>query len=232
MLKIATSMLLAASLASTSAVATPRMQDAQAQPNENKSEAPEQGAPQAAAHQDAPANEEKLVLQDGTPVRLRFMRAVISSQVIAGETINLQAVEEVQVGGLAAIALYAPAKATVTMAQAKRSMGRGGNLEMKIESVSLASGESVPLRAIKDVKGGGNKGEMTAGLVAAGLLFWPAAPFAFFVQGKNATIPEGTELTAYINGDISLDRNKFPIAGVAPHGAQEDAAAKKRSEPK
>ena len=39
-------------------------------------------------------------------------------------------------------------------------------------------------------------------------IVWPAAPF-FFMHGKDATIPKDTEITAYTNGEIKLDRAKI-----------------------
>jgi hypothetical protein len=50
---------------------------------------------------------------------------------------------------------------------------------------------------------------MTAGIVATSLVILPAAPFFLFMHGKDITIPQGTEITAYINGDFNLDRAKF-----------------------
>jgi hypothetical protein len=40
-------------------------------------------------------------------------------------------------------------------------------------------------------------------------LIFPAAPFFLFMHGKDISIPKGTEITAYINGDLKLDPAKF-----------------------
>lgn len=141
-------------------------------------------------------------LADGTPVRLRFARTVVSSQVIAGEKIPLEVVEPVLVGKLVAIPQHSAVEAIVTIAQAGRSMARGGNLQLKIEKVRLADGELVPVRAVKDVEGGGRKA-----LMIATLPLW-----AFEIKGKNATVPAGTEITAYIAGDFPVDASKFKVA--------------------
>jgi hypothetical protein len=225
-----TVLILTANFAGNQAVAGAPSQDAPPAPQEQKSELPSQDSPKTAEHQGAPGSDSKLVLQDGTPVRLRFVRAVVSSVVIAGETINLEVVEKVRLGDLVAIPEHSPAMATVTLAQAKRAMGRGGNLELKIDTVRLANGEFVPLRTIKDVTGGGSKGAMVGGMVATGLVFLPAAPLLLFVRGKNAVIPEGTEITVYVNGDISLDPAKFPAAGTGTPTAREKAVRQERSE--
>ena len=175
----------------------------------------------------SPANAPKPVLADGTPVRLKFVRAVVSSQVIAGEKLPLEAVEPVLVGRLAAIPQHSSVEAIVTMAQAGRSMGRGGGMQFKIENIRLADGELVPVRAVKDVIGKGNRAAALTGEAgfAAGLAFGPASPLGLliYVKGKNATIPAGTEITAYIVGDFPLDPSKFQDAAVVP---QEKNASK------
>jgi hypothetical protein len=160
---------------------------------------------------DATAPTPERILKDGTPVPLRFGRRVVSSQVIAGEKIELEVTTEVRMGDLIVICKDSPAKAIVTLAQAKHAMGRGGNMAMRIETVRLASGKAAPLRMIKEVKGGEHKGAMVGGMVASGLVFWPAAPFFLFVNGKDAEIPKGTEVTAYVDGDVTLAPAKFPL---------------------
>lgn len=50
---------------------------------------------------------------------------------------------------------------------------------------------------------------MTGAIVATSLVFFPAAPFFLFMHGKDTTIPKGTEMTAYTNGEIKLDPAKF-----------------------
>jgi hypothetical protein len=67
---------------------------------------------------------------------------------------------------------------------------------------------------VKEVKGGGHTGAMTGGIVATSLVFFPAAPFFLFMHGKDITIPKGTEITAYVNGDMKLELSKFPQPGT------------------
>jgi hypothetical protein len=133
------------------------------------------------------------------------------------ERIDFDVLEEVRVGDLVVIPKGSLALGTVTEAQAKRRMGRGGKLDVNIDSVRLADGEKAALRGVKDVKGGGHTGAMTAGIVATSLVVWPAAPFFLFMHGKDITIPKGTEITAYISGDMNLDPGKF--TAQAPNSA-------------
>jgi len=151
-------------------------------------------------------------LEDGTPVRIRTNRTISSSDAHVGENIDFEVLEEVRVNNILVIPKGGMAFATVTEAQAKRRMARGGKLDINIDNVRMVSGEKAALRAVKEVKGGGHTGAMTGGIVATSLVFFPAAPFFLFMHGKDISIPKGTEVTAYINGDMKLDLARFQAA--------------------
>jgi hypothetical protein len=99
-------------------------------------------------------------------------------------------------------------------------MARGGKLDINIDYVKLVSGERAPLRAVKDMNGGGHTGVMVGGIVATGILFFPAAPFFLFMHGKDTSLPKGTEITACVNGDMKLDPAKFQPADPSNPSAQ------------
>ena len=88
------------------------------------------------------------------------------------------------------------------------------NVAASLRDEAGASGERAPLRAVKDMKGGGHTGVMVGGMVATGILFFPAAPFFLFMHGKDVSIPKGTEVTAYVSEDMKLDLAKFQPAPV------------------
>ena len=161
------------------------------------------------------------VLEDGTPVKIRINRTISSADAHVGDTIDFEVLEDVSLNGTLVIPKGGLAFATVTEAQSKRRMGRGGKLDINIDYVKLVSSEHAALRAIKDLKGGGHTGAMVGGMVATSLVFFPAAPFFLFMHGKDISIPKGTEVTAYINGDMKLDIAKFQ----GPAGSQQVAAA-------
>lgn len=159
------------------------------------------------------------VLEDGTPLKLRISRTVSSTDAHVGDTVDFEVLEEVRVGSLLLIPKGGVAWATVTEAESKRRMARGGKLNMNIDSVRLVDGEKVALRAVKEVKGGGHTGAMTGGIVATAIVFWPAAPFFLFMHGKDITVPKGTEITAYINGNFPFDSAKFQSVGQSHQAA-------------
>jgi hypothetical protein len=152
------------------------------------------------------------VLEDGTPVKLRINRTISSGDAHVGDTVDFEVLDDISVNGTLVVPKGGLAFATVTQAQAKRRMARGGKLDINIDYVKLISSEKAALRAVKDMSGGGHTGAMVGGMVATSLVFFPAAPFFLFMHGKDITIPKGTELTAYVNGDMKLDLARFQPA--------------------
>lgn len=148
-------------------------------------------------------------LPDGTPVKMRIGRTVSSKDAKTGETVDFEVLEDIKIGETIIISRGAIALATVTRAKPRGRLGKGGKLDVNIDSVRLISGEKIPLRAVKESKGGSHTGAMTGAIVASSILFFPAAPFFLLMKGKDITIPKGTEITAYVNGDISLNPTKF-----------------------
>jgi len=159
---------------------------------------------------------QKFILEDGTPVKLVLSQNVSSADATVGQTVSFEVVEDVLVDGIVVVPKGSTAWATVTEAQHKKTMGRGGKLDMNIDKVRLADGSKTLLSATKNAKGGGHTGAMTGAIVATSLILWPAAPFFLLIHGKDITIPKGTALTAFIQGDDVLDRSRFVTSAAAP----------------
>lgn len=166
------------------------------------------------------AAQEPLILQDGTPVKLRLGENLSSESARVGDTVSFEVLEDVDVNGLIVVKQGSAALATITQAQAKRRMGKGGKLDVNIDYVRLVTGEKVPLRAVRENKGASSTGGMTAGIVATSIVFFPAAPFFLFMKGKEVTIPKGTEVMSYVHSDVRLDAGRLRAAaanaGAAP----------------
>ena len=45
--------------------------------------------------------------------------------------------------------------------------------------------------------------------MATSIVFFPAAPLFLFIHGKDIPLPQGTEVTAFVEGDMHLDMSKF-----------------------
>ncbi len=150
-----------------------------------------------------------IILEDGTPIKLVLSENLSSANTVTGQTVSFETVEDIYVDGVVVIPRMSTAWGTITQAQAKRRMGRGGKLDLNIDKVRLANGEKAMLRAVREGKGGGHTGAMTGAIVATSLVVWPAAPLFLLMHGKDVTMPKGTEINAFVNGDVKLDKSKF-----------------------
>ena len=154
-------------------------------------QAPAAPAQQPAAQPAAPQPAEEgsnftsakgFVLEEQTPVKLRFNRTVSSADAHVGDTVDFEVLQDVTLNGTLVIRKGDFAFGTVTEAQPKRRMARGGKLEINIDYVKLVSSERASLRSVKGGKGGGHTGAMTMGIVATGVVFFPAAPLFLFMH--------------------------------------------------
>jgi len=164
-------------------------------------------------------NKPSHVLEDGTPVRIRINRTISSADAKVGDNVDFEVLDEIKVADVVVLPKGGLALGTVTEAQAKRRMGRGGKLNVNIDHLRLIDGEKVPLRAVKEGQGGGHVGAMTGAIVATSIVFFPAAPLFLFMHGKDITIPKGTEIAAYVNGDFTIDLAKLQQGAVSTTNA-------------
>src|ERR1039457_2879220 len=165
----------------------------------------QQPAPQPPATSSA---SNTLVLDKGTPVKIRLKQDLSSADAKEGDTIDFEVVEEVKVGDVVVIPKGSPALGSVTDVQVARRMGRGGKLDIEIDSVTLADGERATLWAVKERNGDGNVGD-NGPIVKSSLVFGPVAPLLLLVPGEDAMIPRDTEITGYVVGARQLDPGKF-----------------------
>jgi len=135
---------------------------------------------------------------------MRLRRNLSSATSKTGDTVDFEVLDDVVVDDVVAIGRGAVAIGTVTQAETKKRMARGGKLDVTIDHVRLTNGDKAALRGVRETSGGGHTGAMTGAIVATGIVVWPAAPFFLFMHGKDTVIPQGTEITAYINGEIPL----------------------------
>ncbi len=152
---------------------------------------------------------------DGTPVKLRLSETVSSADAKPGQQVPFEVTDDVRVQGVTVIAKGTPALAVVTDAARKKSLGRGGKLDLSVESVRLVDNEKAKLRATAGGKAGGHTAVMTTAIVASGILFFPAAPLFLFIHGKDLTLPKGLETTAFIEGDTKLNVAALTAAGAS-----------------
>lgn len=165
---------------------------------------------------------QKLLIKDGTPIKLKLKRGVYSQYAKIGDEVDYLVDEEVLVDNKIIVPEGAVVKGKVITAEHKRRMGRGGKIDITADSVKLFNSQSIPLRALQHGRGGGQGLNMTGGmLAAASLTLGVGAPFALLMRGKDIEIRQGSSFTAFVDGDTWLDDIAFqtkssPIVSAPP----------------
>ena len=146
----------------------------------------------------------RLIIPDGTPVKLRLAESVSSAHVRVGDPLDFVVVRDVGVQGFTVIPAGTMAHGSVTGVKGRRFLGMGGQVSLKLDSVDLVNGDQVGLSASKKVKGGSRTKLMVGAMIVTGLIFLPAAPIFLLTRGHDRTVVKSTEITAQIDGAASL----------------------------
>jgi hypothetical protein len=159
-------------------------------------------------------------LEDSTPVMLRTKQDLSSATLKVGDRVPFRVVKDVRVADLIVIPRGADAWGLVTAVQPKRRKGRPGNLDIAIQSVQLLTGENAPLRAKQHLEGKSRDVGTMADLPKAAIVSFgelvPYVLFSMLEKGKDAYLAAGTASTAYLNGDVVLDRIALERIQPAP----------------
>src|ERR1700744_1236698 len=113
---------------------------------------------------------QEIVLPEGTPLKLRLMHTISSATATEGNKVDFQTVDDVGALGLIVIPKGSTAIATITDAEAKKRMARGGKLSLNIDYARLPDNERLSLRGVQNLKGGGHTGAMTGAMVATAIV--------------------------------------------------------------
>jgi hypothetical protein len=141
----------------------------------------------------APSSSTEFTLRNGTPIHLKLGKTISSTTAHVGDVVNLQVVEEVLVNGLVVIPRGAAATAVVTEAEPKKRLGHGGKLGFNINTVRLRDDEKAAVRSYQEGTGSNSSG---GAILPLG-------------SGKDVVFTEGTDFTAYVDGDIKLKKAAF-----------------------
>jgi len=165
-----------------------------------------------------------LKLADGTPVLLRTKEALSSANAKVGDRVPFRVTEDVKAGDLIVIQRGAEAWGLVTAVQRKKRKGEPGSVDVSIECVQLLSGDRALLRAKRHLEGADKTGQMANDMEqlksemghgnaplgpANEVLALPFLPLFLLEKGEDARLPAGTKVTAYLNGDVPLDRTVY-----------------------
>ena len=152
-----------------------------------------------ASNNDLPIAPDPLVkvrVKDGTEVSLRFAQTLSSKRAAIGDAVNFTLDQDLKAGDRVVARKGATALGTVTQVRKSGMMGRGGELNLRLEYLK-AGDTKIKLRGLQGRQGDNKEGAMIGLTLAFGMV-------GFLKHGKQAEIKEGTPLKAYVDQDTEL----------------------------
>jgi hypothetical protein len=140
--------------------------------------------------------DQKLVLKEGTDVKLKFAQELSSKTAAEGDPVNFVVDEDIKIGDVVVIKAGTKALGTVTNAKKAGMMGKGGELNVRLEHLK-AGDTRVRLRGTKGKEGDSKTGTAVALTVLFG-------PIGLIKHGKEIVVKEGSPLAAFVDDDVSL----------------------------
>lgn len=156
------------------------------------------------------------MLANNTPIRVKLTKTISSETAQTDDPVELEILEDHLVDGVPVLVKGAKVTGVIREAEAKKRFGKSGKLAFSISSVRLANGDSAPLRCYQSVSGFSNNSSDSV------------VPLA---SGKDVTIPQNSEFTALIDGDVRLTRESFLNPKDAPSAAPAAPTAASKSKP-
>ncbi len=139
----------------------------------------------------------QISVSTGIPVKLQLDKTISSAHAKPGDRLDFVVLKNVEVDGYTVIEAGSLASGSVVRVSHKRMLGIGGKVVIRLDSVKLITGETVPLSASKVIKGGSRTRLMFLEMLATGLSYLPAAPVFLLSRGGDSTVLKGMEVTAY-----------------------------------
>ena len=134
-----------------------------------------------------------LTLANGTPVHLKLGKTISTASAHVGDVVELHAPVEVVVDGVTVVPIGATATGIVTEVEPKKRLGRGGKLALSINFLWLGNNEKATVRSFQETS-------ESSSLAGAGVSQG---------HGKDIVFAEGSDFTAYVDGDVHLKRETF-----------------------
>jgi hypothetical protein len=136
------------------------------------------------------------VLKEGEEVNLKFSQPVSSKTAQTDDTVELALAEDLKVGDVVVAKAGTKAVGTVTNAHKAGMMGKGGELNVRLDYLKADAGR-IHLRGSRGREGDGKVGAVVALTVLFG-------PIGLIKKGKDIEVKEGTPLKVFVAEDFPL----------------------------
>lgn len=143
-----------------------------------------------------------VVIPDGTEITAVTTETLSSKTAQTDDAITFKVNEDVVIDGEVVIAKGALVKGLVSNAKKSSYFGRGGELNVRLETTTTVDGQKLRVRASR-----GREGENKTGTTIALVVLF--GPIDLLKKGKNAEIKEGTEIRVFTDEDKTVKITKL-----------------------
>ena len=139
-----------------------------------------------------------VVIPDGTEISAVTTETITSKTANEDDPITFKVDEDVIINGHVVIAKGTTLKGVVTNAKKSGRMGKGGELNVRVESTTTVDGQKLKVRAAK-----GKAGDDKTGSTIALTIF--ISPLFLLKRGKNAEIAAGTKIKVFTDEEKTVN---------------------------
>ena len=137
-----------------------------------------------------------LAVHDGDPIQLRVVKEVSSKTAKLGDPVMLELAEDIKVGDVVVARAGDRAMGEVIWAEKAGFMGKGGDLEVRLDYVRIGE-KKIRLRGTSQQEAGAGRATGAAVLMFTGGV-------GFFIRGKDMVLGQGSVIKAYLGDDAML----------------------------
>lgn len=159
-----------------------------------KVSAQDKAMPEKAMQEKTAAAADEVTIPDGTEFTVITTEELSSKTNVEGDSVSFKVKEDVAVNGKVVIAKDSLVKGIISNAEKSGRFGKGGKLNIRVESATTVDGQKIKLRASKSRQGEDKVGTT----VVLAVLF---GPLGFLKKGKDAKVPAGTEVKVFADED-------------------------------
>src|SRR5271157_6048232 len=143
----------------------------------------------------SPPTGDRIIVPEGTDVKLKLLEALSSKTAHVGDPVALELADDLRVDGVVVVRKGAKARGEITVAKKSGRMGKAGDVALQIDYLR-AGDVKIRLRGTKGAEGDSAVGRAIVLTAVSGL--------GIMKHGKDAEVPEGTQLTAFVFDDTSV----------------------------
>ena len=139
-----------------------------------------------------------LAIPNGTEVPLRLMSSVSSANAHVGDPLDFVVEKDVAVGEHVVLPAGTVVQGEVLQAKRRHMLGIAGKVVVGLDSVDLATGETLALHARREAKGHSRVKRMLAEMAVTAVIHLPAAPVFLLTRGSDGVMLKDTEMIARV----------------------------------